>query len=153
MSPPEKSPPENDAEFASQNSWLGRLGLVLRRHEQVTLFAILVVCLLLMGGYFLQLHWMHGRLIDIDEMDFQATSYSVDLNQADWPELANIPNIGEKLAKAIVKFRTENGGFDEVDQLNDVPGIGPAKLNAMRAYLLPLTNKQPGSSPPSSDSQ
>lgn len=152
MTPSRKLNSENDSEAVSQNSRLGRLGFVLRRHEQVTLFAILVICTLLMGGYFLQLHWKHGKLIDIDEIEFQATTYSVDLNHADWPEFANLPNIGEKLAKAIVKYRDENGGFEDVDQLKNVPGIGPAKLESMRDYLIPPTNKQPNRSLPNLDS-
>ncbi len=134
----QKKSPEPSADDAIQNSRLGRLGLLLRRHEQVTLFGILVVCSILLCGYFLQLHWAHGKLIDIDEMDYESAAYSIDLNQADWPELANIPNIGEKLSKAIIDFRRAHGRFESIDQLNNVPGIGPAKLRLLREYALPL---------------
>lgn len=114
------------------------MGLLLRKHEQLALFVILVICGVILGGYFLQLHWMHGRLIDIDEITYQPVEYLVDLNQADWPELANIPNIGEKLSKAIIEFRSQHGEFESIEQLNKVPGIGPAKLSLLREHLIPI---------------
>ena len=36
------------------------------------------------------------------------------------------------LAGAIVEWRAANGGFASVDQLEAVPGIGPAKLASVR---------------------
>lgn len=55
----------------------------------------------------------------------------IDLNQADVIALQELPGVGPATAEAIVAFRTENGPFRSVDDLLDVPGIGPAKLAAM----------------------
>ena len=42
-----------------------------------------------------------------------------------------------KLAQHIIGWRTDHGGFTSVDQLLDVPGIGPAKLAAIRDRVTP----------------
>jgi competence protein ComEA len=57
----------------------------------------------------------------------------VDLNTADVAELERLPGIGPSTAQAIVDHRDANGPFRSVDDLLDVRGIGPAKLEALRA--------------------
>jgi competence protein ComEA len=56
----------------------------------------------------------------------------VDLNTADAEALDALPGIGPATAAAIIRHRTEVGPFATVDQLLDVPGIGEAKLEALR---------------------
>ncbi len=53
----------------------------------------------------------------------------VDLNRATAAELDQLPGIGPALAAAIVTWRTDHGQFKRIDDLLDVPGIGPAKLS------------------------
>jgi competence protein ComEA len=57
---------------------------------------------------------------------------AVDVNTAGAGELQTLPGIGPVLADRIVAWRTENGGFADVDALRDVPGIGPAVLSQIR---------------------
>jgi competence protein ComEA len=56
----------------------------------------------------------------------------VHLNTASAGQLEAIPGVGPVLAARIIAVRTETGGFDTVEDLLDVPGIGEAKLAAMR---------------------
>lgn len=56
----------------------------------------------------------------------------IDLNTADAEALDSLPGIGPATAAAIIQHRTEVGLFTSVDQLLDVPGIGDAKLEAIR---------------------
>jgi competence protein ComEA len=56
----------------------------------------------------------------------------VDLNRADTAALDLLPGVGPATADAIVRHREVNGPFATVDDLLDVPGIGPAKLEALR---------------------
>lgn len=65
-----------------------------------------------------------------------------DPNTATAAELAAIPNVGDKLAAAIVDYRNtirplRNGSpvFERPTDLMRVRGIGPAKMEAMTPYL------------------
>lgn len=56
----------------------------------------------------------------------------VDLNKATAEELDTLPGVGPVTAAAIIAWRDTNGRFDSVDQLGDVDGIGPARLDKLR---------------------
>ncbi len=56
----------------------------------------------------------------------------VNVNTASATELETLDGIGEVIAAAIVDYRTQNGPFTSVDQLEDVSGIGPSTLEAIR---------------------
>ncbi|MBT8249482.1 MAG: helix-hairpin-helix domain-containing protein, partial [Acidimicrobiia bacterium] len=57
------------------------------------------------------------------------------VNQATATELESIPGVGAVLAKRIVSLRETSGHFTTVEDLLDVPGIGEAKLAAMREFI------------------
>ena len=59
------------------------------------------------------------------------------INGATASDLESLPGVGPVLAERIVAFREENGGFDVVEDLLEVPGIGEAKLAAMRDLVRP----------------
>ncbi len=56
----------------------------------------------------------------------------IDLNTADVGELQLLEGIGPALADAIVRYRTEHGGFASAEELLEVPGIGEKKYLAVR---------------------
>ncbi|WP_165362511.1 helix-hairpin-helix domain-containing protein [Promicromonospora panici] len=57
---------------------------------------------------------------------------AVDINTADAVALEALPGVGPSIAQAIVEWREANGPFASVDELEDVPGIGPATLDEIR---------------------
>ncbi len=59
----------------------------------------------------------------------------VDLNRADEDQLDELPGIGPATAAAIVAHRSANGPFTSVEALAEVRGIGPAKLEALRPLV------------------
>jgi competence protein ComEA len=61
-----------------------------------------------------------------------ATGAVVDLNTATLADLESLPGVGPATAQAILDHRQRVGGFRSVDDLLDVRGIGPAKLEALR---------------------
>lgn len=59
----------------------------------------------------------------------------VDLNRASAGELEALPGIGPARAGAIVRWRGEHGSFRTIDDLLEVPGIGPATLERLRGLV------------------
>jgi competence protein ComEA len=59
----------------------------------------------------------------------------VDLNAATPEQLDSLPGVGPATAAAIVAHRQEIGRYTSVDELLDVRGIGPAKLDALRPLV------------------
>jgi competence protein ComEA len=59
----------------------------------------------------------------------------VNLNSATAEQLDTLPGVGPATAAAIVTHRQQHGPFLAVDQLGDVRGIGPAKLDALRTLV------------------
>ena len=65
----------------------------------------------------------------------------IDPNTADWQDLAALPNLGEKRARAIVAFRdarqaTRHPVFTSVDDLLAIRGIGVATVTKLKPYLV-----------------
>ncbi|HEY7163010.1 MAG TPA: helix-hairpin-helix domain-containing protein [Candidatus Binatia bacterium] len=57
---------------------------------------------------------------------------AVNVNTATKDELISIKGIGEKRAQAIIDYRTKNGPFKTVDDLEKVPGIGPGLMKQIK---------------------
>lgn len=56
----------------------------------------------------------------------------INLNSATSDQLDTLPGVGPSTAKAIISYRNRKGPFTKVDDLLNVPGIGPAKVGALR---------------------
>ena len=59
----------------------------------------------------------------------------LDVNTASAEQLDALPGVGPATAAAIVAHREANGPFASVDDLEEVRGIGPAKLDALRGLV------------------
>ena len=59
----------------------------------------------------------------------------VNINVASIEELTVLPGIGESRARAIIALRDERGGFESVDELVEVKGIGESMLAKLRPYV------------------
>lgn len=60
---------------------------------------------------------------------------TIDLNTAPADEIARLPRIGMSLAKRIVQDRTTRGAFRGLEELDRVPGVGPALLNRVSEWV------------------
>jgi len=59
----------------------------------------------------------------------------VNINTATVETLQEVRGIGPKTAAAIVEYRTEHGAFHDVNDLDNVKGIGEKKLDKIRDQL------------------
>jgi len=106
--------------------------------DQGSLWVLAASLLVMTWSYW----WYHGgqqgSLIDIDRASPLEARFQVDINRADWPEIIQLPGLGETLARRVLSERQENGPFRDLEDLVRVHGIGPKTLERIRPYLLPI---------------
>ncbi len=59
----------------------------------------------------------------------------ININTADLTALESLTGIGPTKAQAIIDYRTQNGPFTSIDELDNVKGIGPATISKIRAQV------------------
>jgi competence protein ComEA len=59
----------------------------------------------------------------------------VDLNTATLAQLDALPGVGPVLAQRILDWRNEHGRFTTTDELQEVPGVGPKKLESLKPHV------------------
>ena len=64
-----------------------------------------------------------ATLTDVESETTAAPLY-IDINTADIDLLCQLDGIGEALAKAIIRYRDENDGFNNIEEILNVHGIG-----------------------------
>ena len=115
-----------------------RADLMLRKADQVSVAVLGAAALVALGAYWFAVGGHRGELIEIDRAAPLRVPFLVDVNSADWAELAELPGVGETLAQRIVQSRQEQGPFVDHQQLLRVIGIGPRTLERIEPYLIPL---------------
>lgn len=56
----------------------------------------------------------------------------ININTASAAELETLPGIGPSMSRRIIDHREKNGSFNSVEDLDDVEGIGPRKLESLK---------------------
>jgi competence protein ComEA len=130
--PPRKPKQQQKQRRPVDRSWW------LRRADQSAVAGLTCLALVAMTGYWWSQGGWRGRLIEIDDAAPLTARFEVDINAAAWPEIAQLPDIGETLARRIVDSRDQEGPFVDHQDLRRVPGIGPVTLEKMRPYLRPM---------------
>ncbi|TWT30221.1 ComE operon protein 1 [Posidoniimonas corsicana] len=115
---------------------------LLRRLDQLAIGVLTLLALVGMLAWLTVQHRSSDGLVDIEHATPLRRQFLVNVNQAGWPELAQLPGIGEVLARRIVASRDADGRFRTAQDLLRVNGIGPRKLAQMRRYLLPLAEDE-----------
>jgi competence protein ComEA len=111
----------------------------LRRADQAVVAGLVLAATAAVIGWWIGQGGLQGRLIEVDRAEPQTARFDVDINAADWPELAQLPGIGPTLAQRIVDCRHAGGRFVDHDDLRRrVRGIGPKTLESIRPYLRPM---------------
>ena len=87
-------------------------GMLLRRSDQLCVATLVLASLIGMLAYWL-IAGSRDRLVNIDQVGPLEARFEVDVNSAGWPELAQLPGIGEILARRIVESRVDDGMFEK----------------------------------------
>lgn len=62
--------------------------------------------------------------------------FPLDLNSATPEQLDQLPGIGPTKAADIISYRQKIGGFDKIEQILEVPGIGPATFERIKEMIM-----------------
>lgn len=108
-----------------------------RRPDQQVLGASVLVCLSGLGVWWAVAAGWRGGLVEYDTLPHDPPQFLVDVNSAPWPELAQLPGIGETLARRIVESRQVEGPFQRVEDLQRVRGIGPKTVERIAPFVAP----------------
>lgn len=111
---------------------------LLRRADQAAVAALVLAGLGSTLAWWVWQGGLQGRLIEVERAAPRTAAFRVDINQAEWPELSQLPGIGPTLAQRIVESRQTEGPFHGHDDLLRIRGIGPRTLQRISPYLLPM---------------
>jgi competence protein ComEA len=64
-----------------------------------------------------------------------STDTLVNINTATAAELETLPRIGSTMAERILEYREANGPFEAIEDIQNVPGIGPATFEGLRDLI------------------
>ena len=74
--------------------------------------------------------------IEVSSSDpFPTPSAPININTATIDELKSLPGIGDAIAERIVDYREEHGGFDTVEEIMEVSGIGEKIFEAIKEQI------------------
>ena len=89
---------------------------------------------LLTDGMKIDVPWIEETLDSQPEKDPPA-NFLVSINLAGPDELVMLPGVGPAIADNIVQYRRENGPFQTLEALQEVPGIGASLFDRIKPYL------------------
>ena len=67
--------------------------------------------------------------------NIQDENKKVSLNQATLEELMTLSGVGEAKAKSIIEYRNKNGGFQSIEEVKKVNGIGDSLFDKIKENI------------------
>ena len=103
------------------------------KNLMLTILSTLALAVLISQGYTAEPD-VEGQLADQADSAVVVVD-KIDINQADPVELIRLPGIGKSTAAKITAYRDANGPFKSVEELLNVKGIGPDKLEKIKPLV------------------
>src|SRR3989344_2963940 len=69
------------------------------------------------------------------EPEEESSTEKININTANKEELMSLPGIGEVKSQAIIDYRTTNGPFAQIEDIQNVSGIGPVTFNNIKDLI------------------
>ena len=89
--------------------------------------------------------WVPYQLEDVVDFDNPAVlegeptqgqpTSKININTASQIELESLSGIGPVIAKAVIQYRLENGPFKEIEEIQEVSGIGPVTFEKIKPFI------------------
>ena len=89
--------------------------------------------------------WVPYQLNDVMDFDKSAVledeptqgqqTRKININTASQIELESLSGIGPVIAKAVIQFRLENGPFKDIEEIQEVSGIGPVTFEKIKPII------------------
>lgn len=70
-----------------------------------------------------------------EEVDLLEVTEKIDINAAAVDELDLLPGIGPAYAQRIVDYRSKNGPFGAISEIQSISGIGPKTFEKIRELI------------------
>jgi competence ComEA-like helix-hairpin-helix protein len=72
---------------------------------------------------------------DADGVVAENETQKININRAEAWLLEALPGIGPSKAQAIIDYRQQNGGFSDIVEITEVPGIGQSIYNDIKDFI------------------
>lgn len=79
---------------------------------------------------------LENSVVILGENGSDLNEGKLSINKASVSELETLPGIGLKKASDIVAYREEHGGFQSLDELMNVKGIGSSIYEKLKSYIM-----------------
>jgi len=79
--------------------------------------------------------YVESDYYDIQPETVVLVTFPLDVNKATVSELMYIPRVGSAMAQRITQYRSELGGYTELEQLKQIKGVGDKTYEVIAAYL------------------
>jgi competence protein ComEA len=108
---------------------------ILRPRDQTVIAAVVVIGIVVLLVQRLNITLSSTGKVDLRQAQKQPVQFLVNINTAGWPEIAQLPGIGETLARRVVDSREREGPFRSISDLRRVRGFGEVTLERIEPHI------------------